>query len=163
MARLDRGLRRAGVASALRHDLLHYTTGDVGQPKIAAIMAVGEPLVVDAQQVQHGGVDVGDVVRMLDGMASVDEIRARFEGQFAPPGFGDFATIFNPAYQGASDIFGFKTGQREAQLRDYTSALTYFDQRVNELFGGGIGGSVEDDSGGGFGGAGSVYGVLGGL
>jgi hypothetical protein len=34
---------------------------DVGQPEIAALEAVGQPLVVEAQQVQDGGLQVVDV------------------------------------------------------------------------------------------------------
>jgi hypothetical protein len=30
------------------HDFFHYAAGDVGQAEIAAVVAVGEPLVVDA-------------------------------------------------------------------------------------------------------------------
>ena len=37
----------------------------VGQPVVAAAVAVGQPLVVDAQQVQDGGVQVVDVDLVL--------------------------------------------------------------------------------------------------
>ena len=39
----------------------------VGQPEVAALEAVGQPRVVDAQQVQDRGVQVVDVDRVLDG------------------------------------------------------------------------------------------------
>ena len=39
---------------------------DAGQPLIEPLVAVGEALVVDAEQVQHRGVEVADVDRVLD-------------------------------------------------------------------------------------------------
>ena len=40
----------------------------VGQPKIAASVAVGEPLVVEAQQVQHRRVQIMHARRILHGL-----------------------------------------------------------------------------------------------
>ena len=36
-------------------------SGDIGEAEIAAAVAVGEAFVVEAEQVQHGGVEVVDV------------------------------------------------------------------------------------------------------
>ena len=33
-------------------------TGDIGEPEFAAIMTIGEPLMVQAQRVEDGGVEV---------------------------------------------------------------------------------------------------------
>ena len=41
---------------------------DVGQAYVATIVAEGEPLVVEPQKMQHGGVDVMNVRWVLDGM-----------------------------------------------------------------------------------------------
>ena len=41
-------------------------SGDVGKPEIAAAIAIGQLSVIDAHQVQDGGVDVVDVDRLLD-------------------------------------------------------------------------------------------------
>ena len=50
-----------------RQQLLdHVGRLDAGQPLVEALVAVGEPLVVEAQQVQHGGVEVADVDGVLD-------------------------------------------------------------------------------------------------
>ena len=38
----------------------------VGQPELAALVLERQPLVVEAQQVQHGGVQVVDVDAVLD-------------------------------------------------------------------------------------------------
>ncbi len=46
----------------LRDDL----AGDVGQAEVAPLEAVGEPRVVDAEQVEDRGVEVVDVDRVLD-------------------------------------------------------------------------------------------------
>ena len=39
----------------------------VGQPEVAALELVGQALVVDAEKVQHRGVEVVDVDDVLDG------------------------------------------------------------------------------------------------
>ena len=41
---------------------------DVGQAYVATIVAEGEPLVVESQKMQHGGVDVMNVGWVLDGV-----------------------------------------------------------------------------------------------
>ena len=43
----------------------------VGQPHVAAAEAVGQPLVVDAQQMQHRGVQVVDLDLVFDGVVAV--------------------------------------------------------------------------------------------
>ena len=55
--------------------------GHVGQPEVAALEAVGQPLVVDAEQVQHRGVQVVDVDDVLDGV--VAELVGRAVGDAA--------------------------------------------------------------------------------
>ena len=37
---------------------MHDIAVDVGQAEVAAIVAEGEPLVIQAQQVEHGGMEV---------------------------------------------------------------------------------------------------------
>ncbi len=66
----------AGLFSfaGLRQNLLHDIAVHVGQPVVAAGVAVGEPLVVEAQQVQHRGVQVVDVD------AAADHLVAEFVG-----------------------------------------------------------------------------------
>ena len=53
--------RRLLVAPALREDLFDDTALDVGQAVVAALEAVGEPLVVEAEQVEDRGLEVVDV------------------------------------------------------------------------------------------------------
>ena len=48
----------------LRKDRLHHFTMHVGEAELAALEAEGEPLVVDAEQVQDGGLKV----MHMDGM-----------------------------------------------------------------------------------------------
>ena len=50
---------------------LHHFAMHVGQPHVAAAEAVGQPLVVDAEQVQHRGVQVVDLDLVLDGVVAV--------------------------------------------------------------------------------------------
>jgi hypothetical protein len=45
-----------GKTTASKSEALSEARGDVGEPEVAALVAVGQPLVVDAEQVQHGGV-----------------------------------------------------------------------------------------------------------
>ena len=39
---------------------LDHLAGNIGQPKIATIVTIGQAFVIDAQQVQNGGVQVVD-------------------------------------------------------------------------------------------------------
>ena len=48
-----------------RDDLVGHFAGDVGQAVVAAGVAVGEPLVVEPEQVQDRGVEVVDVDPVL--------------------------------------------------------------------------------------------------
>src|SRR5262245_3951656 len=50
----------------LRDQLTNHTAVDVGQPKIAARIAVRESLVVEPEQVQNRGVQIVDVHAILD-------------------------------------------------------------------------------------------------
>ena len=52
--------RRLLVAPALRDDLFDDTALDVSEAVVAALEAVGEPLVVEAQQVENRGLEVVD-------------------------------------------------------------------------------------------------------
>src|SRR5438309_2832805 len=52
----------------LGEDVVHHATVNVGQPEVAAAVAVGEFLVVNAQQVKNGGVEVMDVHGLIDGV-----------------------------------------------------------------------------------------------
>ncbi len=62
---------RAGVnpsmGKTLRQDLADYAAGDVRQAEVATLKAVGQPCVVDAEQVQNRGVQVVDMHRVFDG------------------------------------------------------------------------------------------------
>src|SRR5436305_1413201 len=49
-------------------DLADDVPVDIGQPPVDAVVAEGEPGVVDAEQVQDGGVQVVAVGRVLDGL-----------------------------------------------------------------------------------------------
>ena len=50
---------------------MHDVAVDVGQAEVAAGVAVGQPLVVEAEQVQDRGVQVVDVDLVLDGVVAV--------------------------------------------------------------------------------------------
>ena len=52
------------MANGLYENLIHHITEHIRQSKVAALEFVGQPLVVDAQQVQDGGVQVVDVDRV---------------------------------------------------------------------------------------------------
>ena len=47
-------------------NLLHHFAAHVGQAEVAAVVAIGEFLVIHAQQVEDGGVEVVDVA-FVDG------------------------------------------------------------------------------------------------
>src|SRR5262249_50997384 len=55
------------VTAPLREDVLDDVAVDVGEAEIAAGVAVGQPLVVEPQAVEQGGVQVVDVDLLLDG------------------------------------------------------------------------------------------------
>ena len=52
-----------------RQDLARHAAAHVGQAEVAAAVAVGQPLVIEAHQVQDRGVQVVDVHAVLDGAA----------------------------------------------------------------------------------------------
>src|SRR5207244_4144425 len=45
----------------LRQDVRYHLTGDVGQTEVTTIEAIGEPLVIEAEQMQQRGMQVVDV------------------------------------------------------------------------------------------------------
>jgi hypothetical protein len=62
--------------SYLSQNLFHHVAVDVGEAEVAALVAVGEPFVVDAELVQDGGLQVvdmhwifGDVDAVVVGLA----------------------------------------------------------------------------------------------
>ncbi len=57
---LSRALRQ------LRKQLLHHLAADVGQPEVAALEAIGQLEMVEAEQVQDRGLQVVDVDSVLD-------------------------------------------------------------------------------------------------
>ena len=60
-------------------DRFHHGTAHVGQAEVAALVAEGQPFVVDAQQVEDRGVEVVDVDAILDGV--VTELVGRAQGR----------------------------------------------------------------------------------
>src|SRR6266446_3512534 len=50
-----------------RHDLAHHPAMDVSEPEVAATVAEGQAFVIQAHQVQDGGVQVVVVDAVLDG------------------------------------------------------------------------------------------------
>ena len=59
------------VASCSRQDLLHHLAFHIGEAEIAATVAIREPFVVEAEEVQHGGVEVVDVDLAIDALGAV--------------------------------------------------------------------------------------------
>ena len=54
------------AASAFLHQqLLHHLARDVGQAEVAALKTVGQFLVIEAQQMQHGRVEIVDMHLVL--------------------------------------------------------------------------------------------------
>jgi hypothetical protein len=51
-------------------DLAHDLAVEVGEPEVALGVAVGQPGVVEAEEVEDRGVQVGDVDRLLDGQVA---------------------------------------------------------------------------------------------
>src|SRR4030095_15221610 len=56
----------SAATTALRNDFSHHAAVHIGQAEIAAAVAVGEPFVVEAHEVQDGRVQVVDVHAVLD-------------------------------------------------------------------------------------------------
>ena len=61
------GAERRGYRRALSHDGAEDATADVGEAMVAAFEAEGEELVIEAEEVEHGGVEIVDVARVLGG------------------------------------------------------------------------------------------------
>src|SRR5207253_1390871 len=57
---------RDSLHTSLRQDVLHYPPMDVRQPEVASGVAEGQALVVEAEEVQDGGLQVMDVDRVID-------------------------------------------------------------------------------------------------
>src|SRR6476661_6557103 len=57
---------RTAELPSLRHHLRDSIALDVGQSEITALESIGQLLVIDAQQLQHGRVQIVDVDRVLD-------------------------------------------------------------------------------------------------
>jgi hypothetical protein len=57
-----RPVREGGISS---QHLTHHPPVDVGEAEVAALGAVGEELVVEAEAVEEGGLDVVDVDGVL--------------------------------------------------------------------------------------------------
>ena len=62
--RLYSGCQAGGGSS---DDLFHDVAVDVGEAEITAGVAVGEAFVVDAEEVEHGGVEVVDAHAVFNG------------------------------------------------------------------------------------------------
>src|SRR6187401_3188153 len=60
--------RRRACAHGSRDDVLHDAAAHVGEAEVAAAVAVGQALVVDAHEVQNRRVQVVDVDLVLDGV-----------------------------------------------------------------------------------------------
>src|SRR5262245_48152898 len=62
--------RKTSGPRQLRHDLPHDLPMHIGQPEVAAAVAEGELLVVEADEVEDGGVEVVDVDAVFDGLVA---------------------------------------------------------------------------------------------
>lgn len=106
-------------ACALRDDVSHDVAMYVGEAEGAALVAIGKALVVDAEKVQDGGLEVMDVdlvfddvcVKNLDGL--FEQMRARLDQ--LPEGRGRIP--FDQPY-----------GQREFHVIDEDSLLIFFGE-----------------------------------
>jgi len=54
------------LLQSLRHNVMHNVAGDVGQPEIAAAVAIRQSLVIHSQQMQDRGVQIVDADAILD-------------------------------------------------------------------------------------------------
>ncbi len=59
------------IVANLDQQLFRYFTRNVGQPEMAALEFVGQPLVVDAQAMQDGRLQIVDVHRVGDHVVAV--------------------------------------------------------------------------------------------
>ena len=61
----------AAPSTALsRQDFFHHVAVHVGEAKVSALEGVGEAFVVDAEQMQHGGVEIVNVEDVFDGVVA---------------------------------------------------------------------------------------------
>jgi hypothetical protein len=58
----------AAIIPSSHHDVLHHAPEHIRQPEIASCVAVPQPLVVEAEQVQDGGVEIVDVEGVFRGV-----------------------------------------------------------------------------------------------
>ncbi len=66
-------------------DLLHHLAGHISQPERAAVVLEGKPLVIEAHEVEHRGVQVVDVDLALDTEVTKVVRRAMAMPPFTPP------------------------------------------------------------------------------
>ena len=50
-----------------RQNVLHHIPAHIGQPKISPRMPIGQPFMIEAEEVEHGGMEVVDVDDILHG------------------------------------------------------------------------------------------------
>ena len=78
-------------------DVLHHAASDVGEAEVASGVAVGELLVVEAQEVEDGGVPVVDVDLAFDGFVAVlvsgTVAEAAFDATTGHPGGVAFVVV----------------------------------------------------------------------
>ena len=79
---------------SLRDDVPHHSSRDIGEPEIAAGMTVGQLLVVEAEQVQHGRVEIVNARSVFDG-AKTELVRRPIRGAaaHAPAGEPDAEAV----------------------------------------------------------------------
>lgn len=58
------------MRARLRNDVMDNFAVDIGESEVASGVAVSEFFVVEAEEVQHGGVEVVDVDAIFDGLES---------------------------------------------------------------------------------------------
>src|SRR5687768_3384233 len=99
-------------------EFAYYVPADVGEPKVAALEAVGEFGVVEAEEVQEGGVEVVDVdgvfddvpadlVRFSDDLAAFDAAAGHPDGERKGMmvATGDFGVAFAVLAKGRAAEF----------------------------------------------------------
>jgi len=63
----------------LRQDSIDHSAVHVGQPEVAACVAVGQSFVIEAEQVKHGGMEVVDRNGIFNG-SETEIIRGSING-----------------------------------------------------------------------------------
>ena len=74
MTSYDAEHSRTPECFTLGNRFFYYFAGDVGKAFVAAVVAVGEPGVVDAEEVKHGGVEIMDMGAILGGSTESDGV-----------------------------------------------------------------------------------------